>query len=176
VGFFATITPISKARINNQITAPELLVVDEDGQRLGVLPLKQALAEAKERDLDLIEVSPNAKPPVARIMSFDKHRYEEEKKLKKQRAKQRSQGMKQVQISVREAKHDLARKASLVNEFLSENNQVEVLLFLRGREKANKDFARKKLEEFLTIITPDHKILSPIQFAGRGFVVQLAQK
>lgn len=152
------------------------MVVDENGHSLGVLPLTKALEEARSRGLDLIEVSPMAKPPVARIMSFDKHRYEEEKKLKKQKAKQRGQGMKQVQISVREAKHDLERKARLANEFLGEGNQVEIFLFLRGREKANKDFARGKIMEFQKMITPEHKVLSTAQFTGRGFSMIVAKK
>lgn len=152
------------------------MVVDENGHSLGVLPLTKALEEARSRGLDLIEVSPMAKPPVARIMSFDKHRYEEEKKLKKQKAKQRGQGMKQVQISVREAKHDLERKARLANEFLGEGNQVEIFLFLRGREKANKDFARGKIMEFQKMIMPDHKVLSAAQFTGRGFSMIVAKK
>lgn len=123
----------------------------------------------------MIEISPNAKPPVARIMSFDKFRYQQEKKLKKQRAQQRGQDMKQIQIGVGTAMHDLQIKLNKINEFFAEGNQVEIMMVLRGREKANKDWARKKLEEFLKMI-PDHKVLMAPRAGGRGFVAQVAKK
>lgn len=140
------------------------------------MPLAKALAAAKEKNLDLIEIAPNAKPPVARIMSFDKFRYQQEKKLKKARAQSKSQEMKQVQISVREAKHDLERKAGKVNEFLAESKKVEIFLTLRGREKANKGWARQKLGEFMKLVNPEHKVLMQPRDVGRGIVVQIAPK
>jgi translation initiation factor IF-3 len=151
-------------------------VIDDTGSNLGVLKTSAALERAKEMGLDLIEVSPAANPPVARIMSYDKFRYEETKKLKKQKAKQKGQELKQVKISIREAKNDLERKANRVNEFLEGGNQVEIMLWLRGREKANKDFARNKLTEFLTTIDPDHKVIMHPKYSGRGFIVQVAKK
>lgn len=151
-------------------------VIDETGDNLGVLPLAEAQKIAKEKGLDLIEISPNAKPPVAKVMSFDKYRYQEEKKLKKLRTQQKNQEMKQVQISVREAKHDLKMKADRVNEFMEEGHPVEVQLTLRGREKANKDWAKQKLVDFLKIINPEHKIIMDIRYGGRGFNVQVVKK
>jgi len=171
-----TILVINKIRINNQISAPELLIIDDTGSNLGVLKTAEAQALAREKGLDLIEVSPAAKPPVARIISFDKFRYEQAKKLKKQKAKQKSQELKQVKISIREAQNDLRRKAGRVNKFLAEGNQVEIMMWLRGREKANKNFARGKLEEFLQIIDPEHKIIMAPKYSGRGFIVQVAKK
>ena len=134
-----------------------------------------ALNLAKERGLDLIEVSSSAKPPVARIMSFDKFRYQQEKKEKQQKGKQKGGELKQIQISIGEAKHDLERKAQKVNEFLEAGHLVEIQLVLRGREKANKDWARKKLEDFLKIITPEHKIIMTPRYLGKGFNVQVAK-
>lgn len=163
-------------RINEKITASELRVIDEAGANLGVLPLQEALKLAKEKGLDLIEIAPSAQPPVAKIISFDKYRYQEEKKLKKQKAQQKIQELKRVRISGRAARHDLEIKANKVNEFLKAGHVVEVQLTLRGREKAHKDWAKEKLMEFLKIIDPDHKVIMEPKFVGRGFNVQIVKK
>jgi translation initiation factor IF-3 len=152
------------------------MVIDEEGKSLGAMKKDEALALAKEKGLDLIEIAPMAKPPVARIMSFDKFRYQQEKKLKKQRAQQRGQEMKQVQISIKEASHDLEIKSERVNKFLSEGNQVEIVMVLRGREKANKDFAREKLANFIKMIDPEHRVIMEPKVGGRGINMQIVKK
>ncbi len=164
------------AKINHQITSPELRVLSESGENLGLLSKDAALKIAVERGLDLIEISPNAKPPVARIMSFDKFRYEEEKKRKKQRIEQKGFEPKQVQISVRAAKNDLTIKAKKADEFLTEGHPVTVALTLRGREKANKDWAKQKLNEFLAMITVPHQVAGGIRWGGRGMNIQIMKK
>lgn len=146
------------------------------GANLDVLQTSEALRLAKEKGLDLVEISPTANPPVAKIISFDKYRYQEEKKWKKQRARQKIQEMKQVQISVKEAEHDLEIKASRVNKFLDEGHKVEIVLVLRGREKAHQDFAKQKLKNFMKIVNPDHKVLMDIKYTGRGFNTQIIKK
>jgi len=140
------------------------------------LPLAEALTRAKEFGLDLIEVASTAHPPVAKIISYDKYRYQESKKLKKQRAKQKGPEFKQVRITVRSAKHDLKIRADKVNEFLSEGHVVEIQMPLRGREKGNRDWARGKMQEFLKMITPDHKVVMDIKYFGKGFNVQVTKK
>ena len=152
------------------------MVVDESGKSLGKMTKDSALSLAREKGMDLIEIAPNAKPPVTRIMSFDKFRYQLEKKLKKQRTQQKGQEMKQVQISIREAIHDLQMKANRVNEFLAEGHPVEILMTLRGREKANKDFAREKLANFIKIINPEHKVIMEPRVGGRGIGMQVIKK
>ena len=151
-------------------------VIDEEGNNLGALSRQDALNLAQDKGLDLIEISPNANPPVAKIMSFDKYRYQEEKKLKKQRAQQKGQELKQVRISARAAEHDLQVKAKKVNEFLKGGHNVEIQLFLRGREKANKDWAKQKLLDFLKVIDPEHKVLLEPKYSGRGFNMQITKK
>ena len=151
-------------------------VIGEDGSNIGVLPLAEALKLAKEKGLDLIEIAPAAKPPVGKIMSYDKYRYQEEKKLKKQRAQQKIQEWKGVRISARAAEHDLQIKANKVNEFLNEGNVVEIQLTLRGREKANKDWARRKLLDFVKMIMPEHKVLLEPRYGMRGFNMQVVKK
>lgn len=164
-------------RANNQITASELRVIDEHGENLGVLKREEALRIAKERGLDLIEIASAATPPVAKIISFDKFRYQKEKEEKKQYAAQkRVKELKQIRITPRAAKNDLEVKARKVDEFLESGHKVEIGVFLRGREKANRDWALDKLREFLLMIKAPHTITLPPRPGGRGFVTQVAKK
>ena len=109
-------------------------------------------------------------------MSFDKYRYQQVKKEKKQKSQQKTQELKQIQISVGEAKHDLERKAQRVNEFMAEGNQVEILMVLRGRQKAHKDFAKERLSAFLKTVDPEHKVIMGMTQGGHGIAVQIAKK
>ena len=163
-------------KVNEKITASELRVIDEQGANIGVIPIAEALKMAKEKGLDLIEIVPTAKPPVAKIISYDKYRYQEEKAQKKERMAQKAAGSKQIQISAKEAKNDLERKERRIAEFLEGGHQVEIQLFLRGREKYNKDWAKKKMDEFLAMITSEHKVISTPRFGGRGMTAQIAPK
>ena len=167
---------ISQPRINNQITTPELRVLDEQGQNLGVLPREAALKLAAERGLDLIEISSSANPPVARIMSFDKFRYLEMKKWKKQRAQQKSKELKQIQIGVASAKNDLEIKVKKLEGFLADGHPVVLVLVLRGRQKANKDWARFKLQEFLKMISLEYQMVMEPRFGGRGLTTQIVKR
>lgn len=126
--------------------------------------------------IDLIEISPNAKPPVARLMSYDKFRYEEAKREKKERLAQKSGGLKHVQISARAAQNDLMIKMRQLEEFLGEGYQIEINMRLRGREKGMKDWARQKLEEFMKKIPVEYKRISEPRFGGYGMSVQIAKK
>jgi translation initiation factor IF-3 len=131
---------------------------------------------AKEKNLDLIEIAPTAKPPVAQIISFDKFRYQKEKELKKQHlAQKKTAELKQIRISPRAGQHDLETKAKLIEKFLEAGHKVEINLWLRGREKYNKDWGLLKLREFLKIIKTPHKITLEPRFAGRGFIVQITK-
>lgn len=152
-------------------------MIDAEGKNLGVLSREEALKLVPpESGLDLIEISPNAKPPVARIMSFDKYRYEQEKLEKKQRQAQKNTDIKTVQISARMAENDLQIKLKKLEEFFAEGHQVEITMRLRGREKANKDWARKKLEDFMKMITTEYKIIAPPKYGGTGFSTQIVKK
>jgi translation initiation factor IF-3 len=140
------------------------------------MPRDKALALAKpEEGLDLIEIAPNAKPPVARLMSYDKYRYEREKAEKKERRAVKSASIKRVQISPRAASHDLQIRAKQLEVFLAEGHPVEVYVRLRGREKYNKEWANRKLEEFLKTINAEYKVVSAPKFA-QGLSIQIAKK
>jgi translation initiation factor IF-3 len=151
-----------------------LRVVGANGENLGTMSRVDALALAgPETGLDLIEIAPNAKPPVARVMSYDKFRYEEGKREKKERMAQKSVGMKHVQITVRAAPNDLLIKVKQLEKFFAEGHPVEVNLRLRGREKRNKDWAMGKLKEFLKMIPTEHKKLGEPKFGANGPGVQI---
>lgn len=148
-------------------------VLDDAGENVGVLKLEEALKLAEEKELDLVLISPKANPPVARIVSFDKFRYEQEKELKKQK-RQKSPDMKRVQISGRTAKNDLLIQLRKLEKFLETGHRVEIQLTLRGREKGNKEWAREKLREFMGMITTPHRIVNDIKSGGRGLLVQIS--
>ncbi|MEK7548874.1 MAG: translation initiation factor IF-3 [Patescibacteria group bacterium] len=162
--------------MNNQIKAPELRIVDEVEGNLGVMSLEAALKLASDKGLDLIEIAPMVKPPVAKIISFDKFRYQKEKELKKQRGGQKISELKTVQISARAAKNDLETQAKKIEKFLNEGNKVEISLRLRGREKYNRDWARQKLNEFIAMIPVEYKIAMEPRFGGKGIVMQITKK
>ncbi len=151
-------------------------VIDAKGENLGVLKREDALALAKERELDLIEIAPAAKPPVAKIISFDKFRYSQEKEEKKQRTAQKAKELKQVRLSPRAAENDLKIKAALADEFLNKGHKVEIHLYLRGREKGNRAWNMERMNQFLAMIQTPHLITMSPRPGGRGLVAQIAKK
>jgi translation initiation factor IF-3 len=130
---------------------------------------------AKEKGLDLVLIVAQANPPVAKIINFDKFRYEKAKEMRKQKAATKALGMKQIQVSVREATNDMARKAKKIDEFLDEGYKIEIQLTLRGREKGMQDFARGKFNDFLKLIATPYKLTQNIQKGAHGLLVQLSK-
>ncbi|MCX7616121.1 MAG: translation initiation factor IF-3 [Patescibacteria group bacterium] len=163
-------------KVNNQITAPQLRVVDAEGKNLGVMSKEEALKLASEQGLDLIEIVPSANPPVAKIISFDKFRYQQEKEEKKQRVRQGREELKQVRITPRSAENDLKIKVKKIEEFLAQGHKVEIFLMLKGREKYNRQWANEKLTEFMGMIETEYKITMPAKEGGRGIVIQISKK
>ena len=166
----------NQLKTNNQITAPELRVLSETGENLGVMSREAALKLATEKGLDLIEITASANPPVARIMSFDKFRYEQIKKFKRQQVGQKQQEVKQIQIGIKTARNDLDTKIKKLEKFLGEGHPVVIVLVLRGREKYNKDWAKMKMEEFLKMITLEYQVIMQPRWGGRGLAIQIAKK
>ncbi len=163
-------------RTNKEITAKELRVIDEKEESLGILKTEEALRIAGEKELDLIEVAPHANPPVARIISFDKFRYQKKKEEKKQRLGEKRKELKHIRITPRAALNDLQVKVKKTNEFLEEGHKVELNLFLRGRERGNKKWGLEKLDNFLKLITVPYKVTMETKRGGRGFVMQIDKK
>jgi len=163
-------------RLNNQIKAKEVRVIDEKGEHLGIKKLSEALSMAYEKHLDLIEISPTANPPVARIMNFDKFRYQKEKELKKQILNQkRAENFKQIRISPRMGTSDLKIRVSQISKFLQKGGRVEIKIQTKGRENIHKEFVLKKLNQFLELITIPYKITTPIKKESNGYSVQISQ-
>lgn len=154
----------------------ELRVIDENSENLGVLSREEALRIAEQKGIDLIEITSTTKPPVARLMSYDKFRYQKEKEEKKQRLAQKGKELKSIRISARAADNDLQIKMKKLVEFLEEGHQVEIMLALRGREKRNKDWAFQKLKGFISTIPIPYQITLPPKQGGRGFIAQISKK
>lgn len=139
-------------RVNNQIRIPDVQVIDQDGKQLGTMKTFDALRLARERDLDLVEVSPMAQPPIAKIMDYGKYMYQKSKE-EKARPKVKEQQTKAVRVGYKTGEHDLAFIARKADEFLGEGHWLKVELTLRGREKAFAERGREQLEQFLTRLT-----------------------
>lgn len=162
---------MSKSRIyiNHQIRASELRVIGADGANLGVIPLQQALKKAEEAGLDLIEISPNANPPVAKIADFGKYQYEENKKQKVAKSKSHTVEVKTVQVKIGTGEHDLELKAKKASEWLKEGHRVKLDLFLPGRAKyLDKRFLEERLERLLILVTEKYKIAEKPQKSPKG--------
>ena len=134
-------------------------MIGADGGNLGVLKTPEALAAAKAVGLDLIEISPTATPPVAKIMDYGKFQYEQQKKERETKAKSHVTETKSVQVKVTEGEHDLTRKARQAAEWLREGHRVKVELFLRGRYKyMDPKFLEERLERFVKLIPEEYKV------------------
>ncbi|MBU6310648.1 translation initiation factor IF-3 [Patescibacteria group bacterium] len=161
--------PTPRILINSQIRAPELRVIGAQGENLGVISLADALKAAREAGLDLIEVSPAAVPPVAKIMDYGKFQYEQQKKEREARAKSHSTETKSIQVTVTEGENDLTRKARAAAEWLREGHRVKVELTLRGRYKyMDPKFLNERLERFVKLVPEDYKVAEAPQRGPRG--------
>lgn len=167
---------IIKSRVNNFIKAPELQVIDQDGNNLGVLALPEALRRAAEIGLDLIEIAPTAKPPVAKIMERGKYFYEQEKKGRQAAKHRKEVEIKSVRIGIGTSVHDLEMKAKQADEFLKEGNKIKVDLALRGREKyLDRKFLEGRIERFLNLIATIIET-EPIKKGPRGLNLTISPK
>lgn len=161
---------VEKVRINREIHSPELRVIGAEGENLGVLSTTEALKAAQAVELDLIEISPNAKPPVAKIMDYGKFQYEQKKKESAARAKAKVSETKEVQIKVGTGEHDMGLKARKAAEWLAEGHRVRAELFLKGRYKGMEEaFLKTRLEKFLLLIPYPYRVAEPITRAPKGF-------
>lgn len=172
---FATLK--DTVRINDQITAPELRVILDDGETLGVLSQEEALKKAMEKGLDLIEISPKAKPPVAKIMDYGKYQYLEKKKQKEQKAKSHNVEVKNIQVKINTGDHDLALKARNASKWLAEGHRVKVELFLRGRSKYMEEaFHKERLDRVLALIDEEYQIAEPMKKGPKGPALIIERK
>lgn len=159
----------TRVRINQAIRAKELRVIGADGANLGVISTTDALKHAEEANLDLIEISPTAKPPVAKIMDFGKYQYETKKKQREVKAKSHVTETKGVQVKIGTGEHDLNLKAKRVAEWLQEGHRVKIDLFLWGRYKYMEfPFLKERLERFMKLIPAEYKVADQIAKSPKG--------
>ena len=149
----------------------------EDGQNLGVISFKDALDKARETGLDLIEISPNANPPVAKIMDYGKFQYAENKKVKLAKTKQHTVEIKNIQIKVGTGDHDLELKAKKASGWLKGGNRIKIDLFLPGRTKyMDMKFLKERMERVLKLITEEYKIADEAKKSPKGLSVVIEKK
>lgn len=166
----STLSTTDKTRINREIRARELRVIGADGENLGVLSLENALKAAEAAGKDLIEISPNAKPPVAKVADYGKFEYERSKKERAARLKSKISETKEVQIKVGTGENDMRLKAKKAAEWLAEGHRVRAELFLKGRYKGmDEAFLKTRLEKFLLLVPYAYRIAEPVTKSPKGF-------
>jgi len=169
--------PISKElRVNRQIRVRDVRVIDEDGAQLGVLPTRQAYELAKERNLDLVEVAPQAQPPVCRLMDYGRFKYEQAKSERESRARRNVQELREVRLRPKIDDHDFEVKSKMVNRLIDDGDRVKVILRFRGREVVHTHLAMKLLERIFTEVAEKAVILQKPLMEGRQMVMVLAPK
>lgn len=163
-----------RERINNQIRASEVRVISNTGENLGVLSTKEAQKMADDQGLDLIEISPNANPPIVKIANFGKYQYEQNKKQKKAKQGSKATETKSIQIKIGTGDNDLAMKAKKASEWIKEGHRIKVELFLSGRSKYMDDkFLRERLDRVMHLITEDYKIAEEYKKGPKGPTVTI---
>lgn len=163
--------------MNESIRAKEVRVIGPSGENFGVLPTKDALAKARELGFDLIEVSPNANPPVAKITDYGKFKYEQKKKDKEVKSKARITETKEAQVKIGTSTNDMNIKSSKIAGWLREGHRVKIDLFLWGRYKYMEfNFLKERLERFLAIIPESYKIADEIKKSPKGLSVVIERE
>ncbi len=156
-------------KINNQIRARELRVISSTGENLGILSLKDALAKAGEEGLDLVEVTPNANPPIAKIVDAGKYKYEQKKKAQKMKTGAKRTETKPIQIKIGTSENDLQLKAKKASVWLAEGHRIKIELFVAGRSKfMGEAFLKERLERVIKLISEDFKIAEEYKKGPKG--------
>ncbi len=162
--------------MNQGIRAREVRVIDPDGQQLGILTIQQALTAAAEFGLDLVEVSPTAKPPVCKIMDYGRYKYEQTKKQHEAKKKQATFQLKEIKVRPKTGEHDLQTKLGHIKKFLERKDKVKVTVMFRGREIALSDKGKELLDQIATQVTEFAIVEQLPKFEGRTMMMILAPK
>src|ERR1700693_3597342 len=164
----------NETRINDRIRARDVRLVDPDGQQLGIRPLPEALAIARQLDLDLVEVAPLANPPVCRIMDYGKYKFDEAQKAKESRRKTTNVGIKEMKYRPKIGPGDFDTKTRQVLKFLNEGHKVKVTVMFRGREVIHPDLGKRILDRISEQIDGVAKVETEGRLDGRNMVMVLA--
>ena len=167
--YFFTRKGISKStRINGQIRVPVVRLIDENEEQLGEVSIEEALKMARERELDLVEVAPLAKPPVCKILDFGKFLYRQNKIEQKHKRMQKKVEMKTIRLSLRIDEHDLDIKANAAKKFFAEGNSVKVNMMFKGREIAHENLGMEKVKAFLERVKDVSSVEAPAKRQGNS--------
>lgn len=167
---------ISDLLINEQIRDREVRVIGEEGQQLGIMSAREALALAEEAGLDLIKIAPAAKPPVCKIADYGKFKYEQSRKEKEARKKQKVIEIKEIRLSPNIDTNDLNTKAAAARKFLTKGDRVKVTLRFRGREMAHMSSSKHILDDFAESLADVAVIEKPAKVEGRSMTMFLTEK
>ncbi len=165
-----------KFRVNERIRAPRVRLVDADGKQLGIVSRDEALAMAREQGLDLVEVAPQADPPVCRIMDYGQFLYQQAKKLKEARKKQTTVEVKEIKVRPKTDVHDLETKIRHIKRFLGDRNKVKIRVFFRGREITKPELGREVLKKILEAVEDEAQVEMQPRMEGRQMIMILAPK
>jgi translation initiation factor IF-3 len=162
--------------INRKIRAREVRVIDPDGEQIGVVPIEKALATAADLGLDLVEVSPNANPPVCKIMDYGRYKYEQTKKKQEAKKKQTTFQVKEIKVRPKTGDHDLQVKMGHIRKFLGKKDKVKVTVLFRGREITLSDRGRELLQRIATEFEDIAVVEQYPKFEGRTMMMVLSPK
>lgn len=175
--FWRRCNTISKETlINEEIRGKEFRVISEDGEQLGIMSRDEALALADERNLDLVNISPNAKPPVCKILDYGKYRYELQKREKEAKKKQKNNQVKEIRLSTFIEDHDIQVKGKTASKFLKDGDKVKVSLRFRGREMGYQARGHEVMEKFAEVCQDVADIEKKPKFEGRSLTMVLTPK
>ena len=163
-----------QTRINERIRVSEVRLIDEEGNQVGIVPTEQAMERAAEKDLDLVEVAADARPPVARLLDYSKYRYEQEQKAKQARKHQQQINVREIKLRPKIAVHDYETKKGHVERFLRQHDKVKVTIMFRGREQAHPERGRQLLRRLFEDIEDLAIIESEPLQEGRNMSMMLA--
>ena len=163
-------------RVNEMIRVREVRLIDDEGNQKGIVPTLEALKLAKEKDLDLVEVSPNANPPVCKILDYGKYRFEQEKKLRESKKNQKVLKLKEIRMQPKIGPGDLDTKAKHVQEFLDEGDKVKVTIRFRGRELAHTELGYDVLNEVLKRLTSAYVVEKAPTMDGKTMSMTISAK
>lgn len=163
-------------RVNERIRIREVRLIDEDGQQLGIMPTVQALGLARERGLDLVEVAPNASPPVCRIMDYGKARYEQSRKERESRKHSKAITVKELRMEPRIDEHDLVTKGKRAQTFLEDGDKVKLTVTFRGRSILHPEIGRALLDRLIEQLAPYGAVEAPPRMEGRNMSMMMAPK
>lgn len=169
-------TAISDFFINEQIRDREVRLIGEDGAQMGVMSIKEAMRLAREADLDLVKIAPNAKPPVCKIVDYGKFRYEQMRREKEAKKKQKVTEVKEIRLSPNIDMNDLNTKANMAKKFLTKGDKVKVSLRFRGREMAHVNVGKQILDSFYEKLNDIAVVDKPAKLEGRSMVMFLTEK